>query len=99
VARCLGLRCTLCDPYVRDGFEKSLGVERAETFAELLRASHFLTFHCPLTSETRRMLNGESIEMLPRGAYVINTSRGAVINGDDLVDAVRSGQLAGAAID
>jgi D-3-phosphoglycerate dehydrogenase/C-terminal binding protein len=98
-AKAFGLRVIFYDPYVPDGFEKSLGIERAETFPELLRASHLLTFHCPLTSETRHMLNVESIEMLPRGAYVINTARGAVIHGDDLVDAVRRGQLAGAAID
>jgi len=98
-AKTFGLRVIFYDPYVSDGFEKSLGVERAATLPDLLRVSNLVTLHCPLTAETRHMLNREAINAMPRGSYIINTSRGAVLNVDDLLEAVSEGHLGGAAID
>jgi D-3-phosphoglycerate dehydrogenase/C-terminal binding protein len=98
-AKAFGLRVIFYDPYVLDGFEKSLGVERAATLGELLRRSHIVTLHCPLTPETRHIINRQTIHEIPRGGFVINTARGAVVNDEDLLDAVSDGHLAGAAID
>ena len=98
-AKALGMSVVFYDPYVLDGYEKSLGVARAETLPELLSEAHAVTLHCPLTADTRHLLNRETIELMPRGSFLINTSRGAVVNVLELLDAITTGQLAGAAID
>jgi C-terminal binding protein len=98
-AKALGMNVVFYDPYVLDGYDKSLGVRRGETLDELLRQSHAVSLHCPLTDETRQMIDERAIAMLPRGAYLINTSRGAVVDTSAIPAALASGQLAGAAID
>ncbi|MBU0572769.1 D-glycerate dehydrogenase [Patescibacteria group bacterium] len=78
--------------------EKELGV----TFVELeglLAKSDFVTFHVPLTEETRHMVNKESLAKMKKRSYLVNTSRGPVVNEKDLAEALRSGQLLGAALD
>ena len=80
-------------------------IEGAESFAgpeglaPFLARSRILVCALPLTSETRGLLNARILESLPRGAYVINVSRGAILNEADLVAAIDSGDLAGAALD
>lgn len=59
----------------------------------------FLTLHCPATAENKGFINKEFISRMKDGAYLINTARGALINEQDLADAVKSGKLAGAACD
>jgi len=98
-AKALGLRVVIFDPYKPDGLEKSLGVERCHRLHDLLRQSEFLSLHCPLTSETRHILNAESLKLLPRGAYVINTARGPVVDNGALPDALDEGHVAYAALD
>ncbi len=65
----------------------------------LLSESDFISIHCPLTDETRGLVNSEFLSKVKKGAYLINTSRGAVINENDLYTALTDGTLAGAAID
>ncbi|MBQ8254136.1 MAG: D-2-hydroxyacid dehydrogenase [Clostridia bacterium] len=65
----------------------------------LLRESDFVSIHCPLTDETRGLVNSEFLSKMKKGAYLINTSRGAVINEADLYTALTDGTLAGAGID
>ena len=65
----------------------------------LLRESDFVSIHCPLTDETRGMVNTEFLSTMKKGAYLINTSRGAVINENDLYTALTDGTLSGAGID
>jgi D-3-phosphoglycerate dehydrogenase/C-terminal binding protein len=98
-AKALGMDVVFYDPYVRDGYDKSLGIRRVETLDELLAQSHALTLHCPLSDETRHMVNAQAIANLPRGAFLINTARGAVVDTSAIPPALASGQLAGAAID
>lgn len=78
--------------------ERELGVVFTE-LDELLTESDFITLHVPLTEETRHMINKSAFEKMKKGAFVINTSRGPVIYEHDLVDAIRSGKIAGAALD
>jgi len=59
----------------------------------------FLSFHCPATPETRHLLNRERIELLPEGAFVINTARGSIVDDEALIAALRSGRLGGAGLD
>ncbi len=69
------------------------------TADELLRESDFVSLHCPLTDDTRGMVNAEFIAKMKDGAVLINTSRGAVLNETDVADALKSGKLAGAGLD
>ncbi len=78
--------------------EKELGVEYANQNA-LLGKADFLTLHVPLTEQTRHMINKETLYKMKKGAYLINTSRGPVVDEHDLANALRDGQIAGAALD
>lgn len=66
---------------------------------DLLRFSEFLSLHCPATPQNRGLLNADRIAALPDGAIVVNTARGAVVDDDALVAALRSGKLAAAGLD
>lgn len=65
----------------------------------LLRRTDILSLHCPLTPQTRGMIGRAQLEALPAGALLINTARGALVDEDALVEALRSGHLAGAGLD
>ncbi len=81
---------------------KTSGEEDGITFTtadELLRESDFVSLHCPLTDETRGMVNAEFIAEMKDGAVLINTSRGAVLNEADVAEALKNGKLAGAGLD
>jgi phosphoglycerate dehydrogenase-like enzyme len=98
-ARALGMRVVFYDPFKPDGLDKALGLERCYRLEELLAQSEFLSLHCPLTSETRHILNARTLALLPRGAYVINTARGPCIDLNALMPALDSGQVSYAALD
>lgn len=66
---------------------------------ELLRRSDIVTLHAPLNADTRHLLNRERIDQMKRGAFVINTGRGALVDTDSLISSLESGFLAGAALD
>ncbi|MBM4195643.1 MAG: D-2-hydroxyacid dehydrogenase [Gammaproteobacteria bacterium] len=74
------------------------GIERA-LFADLLAQSHVISLHCPLTAETRGLINATTLSLMQPGALLINTARGALIVPDALIEALRSGRLGGAGID
>lgn len=65
----------------------------------LLKESDFITFHCPLTEDTYHLLNRERMKLLKSTAFVINTSRGAVIEEEALIEALAAGRIAGAGLD
>ena len=98
-AKAFGMNVRFYDPYVSDGYEKSLGVRRMETLGELLRDSHIVSAHCPLTPETHHIMNRETIAQMPRGSFLINTSRGGVVDVPTVLDAITSGHLGGSGID
>jgi D-3-phosphoglycerate dehydrogenase/C-terminal binding protein len=98
-AKALGMDVVFYDPYKPYGYDKSLGIRRAESFEELLAESHVVSLHCPLTEETFHLMNRETIAKMPAGAYLVNTARGAVVDTTALPEAIASGQLAGAGID
>lgn len=75
------------------------GVSRATSVADLIVRSDVLTVHVPLTGATRGLVGIEELDLLPRGAILINTSRGEVIDEGALVRALEVGHLAGAAVD
>jgi glycerate dehydrogenase len=65
----------------------------------LLRESDFVTLHCPLTEKTRHLIDSNRLKLMKNSAYIINTSRGTLINESDLIEALRKGEIAGAALD
>jgi lactate dehydrogenase-like 2-hydroxyacid dehydrogenase len=66
---------------------------------ELLAVSSFLTLHAPATSETEHFLNAGTIELLPKGAIVVNAARGSLVDDEALIDALRTGRIAAAGLD
>ncbi len=98
-AKALGMSVVFYDPYKPDGYDKALGVRRVETLGELLGEAFVLSCHSPLTLETRNIIDAAAIEQMPRGSYLINTSRGGVVDVTAIPDAIASGRLAGAGID
>jgi D-3-phosphoglycerate dehydrogenase / 2-oxoglutarate reductase len=95
----LGMRVVAFDPFVAKERFRELGAERAESPDEVLAVAEFLTLHLPLTGETRGFLGREAIAKLPDGARVINAARGELVDEEALIDALRSGKLAAAAVD
>lgn len=78
--------------------EKELGVKFV-SLEELLSQSDFVTLHVPLTDETRHMMNKKTFAKMKKGAYLVNTARGPVVDERDLVDALATARLSGAALD
>jgi glyoxylate reductase len=80
------------------GLEKSLNATRVDK-AALLEQSDFLSIHCPFTPETRHSFGEAEFKAMKKTAYVINTSRGPVVDEKALAAALKSGEIAGAALD
>jgi len=78
--------------------ENELGIKFVP-IDELLAASDFVTLHVPLTDETRGMINKETLSKMKQGSYLVNTARGPIVDESDLIEALDSGKLAGAALD
>lgn len=106
IARCLdeilvpfAVKRIVYDPLIE--FEKSDDDRLAfvQELSHLLRAADIVSIHCPLTPETRGMLNQNSFRIMKKTAYLINTARGAIINEIDLIAALENKQIAGAALD
>ena len=97
-ARAFGVT-VLCNDRARVGDADVLGTAYVADLDEMLSRSDVVTLHCPLTDETRHLLDERRLRLLPRGAFVINTSRGPVIDEAALVMVLESGHLGGAALD
>lgn len=86
------------DPYITDEEARKINVEKV-TFEKLLQESDIISVHAPLTEQTRHMIAAEQFAMMKPGAYLVNMSRGGVVDTVSLYDALKSGKLAGAAVD
>jgi len=98
-AKALGMRVVFYDPHKQDGYEKALGLERAESLESLISNALIVSVHTPLTPETRHIINAKTIQMMPRGSFLVNTARGGCVDLTALPAALESGHLAGAGID
>jgi len=98
-AKALGMEVMFYDPYKPDGYDKALGVRRAETLEALLAEAFVLSLHCPLTTETNHLVGADQIAQMPKGSYLINTSRGGVVDVLAIPEALASRHLAGVGID
>jgi D-3-phosphoglycerate dehydrogenase/C-terminal binding protein len=97
--KAIGMDVAFYDPYKQDGYDKGLGIRRVESLEELLAQAFAVSLHTPLTEETHNMIDAAAIARMPVGSYLINTSRGAVLDTSAVPDAIASGRLAGAGID
>jgi D-3-phosphoglycerate dehydrogenase/C-terminal binding protein len=98
-AKALGMDVAFYDPYRPDGYDKALGVRRVEALPDLLAQAFVTSLHCPLTEGTRHIIAAREIAQMQKGSYLVNTARGGCVDLSAVPDAIRSGQLAGAAID
>lgn len=79
--------------------ELECGATFHESLESLLGVADFLSLHCPATDQTRNLMNPDTLACLPRGAILINTARGALVDEAALLNAIESGQLAAAGLD
>jgi D-3-phosphoglycerate dehydrogenase len=93
------MRVLAYDPYIPRTRAESLGVELLEHLEDLLRQSHFLTVHTPLTEETRGMIGRRELYLLPRGAVVVNAARGGIVDEKALLEVLEEGHLFAAGLD
>jgi phosphoglycerate dehydrogenase-like enzyme len=98
-ARAFGFRVVFFDPYLPNGAELAIGVERARGLEDLLRQTDTLSVHTPLTPETKGILGHAQLSLLKPGAVVVNTARGPIIDPDALLALLRSGHIAAAGLD
>ena len=85
--------------YSRRETEEGRAIAPYVTLEELLKQSDFISLHCPLFPETAQMVNEAFLNAMKDGAYLINTSRGGLLDEQAVADALRSGKLSGAAVD
>lgn len=98
IARAFEMNVIACDTYPDEEFAKEMNM----TYCEPLRAlqeGDIVTLHVPYTKETHHLINKGNIGMMKKGAYLINTSRGGVVETEALVKALKDGHLGGAALD
>jgi (S)-sulfolactate dehydrogenase len=97
-ARALEMRIVACDPYLPEGNE-NWNVAEKVTLEDLLDTSDVITIHCPLNSETRGMIAGQQLTRMKKGAVLINSARGGIVDEAACAAALKSGHLGGAALD
>ena len=97
-ARGFGMRVLYCAPERNERIEQELGATRA-ALETLLRESDFVSLHVPLIPETRHLIGERELGMMKPGAYLVNTSRGPVVDEEALVRALREKGIAGAGLD
>ena len=98
-AKALGFRVLFYDPYLPNGVDKALGVQRVPTLNDLLVQTDVLSLHCPLNEETRHLIAERELALLRPSAFVVNTARGGIIKKTAVLAALRAGLIAGAGLD
>ena len=94
-----GMRVVAYDPYLSATRARTLQVELLDELDDLLASADFISLHTPLTEETHHLVDAARLAKIKRGVRVINCARGGLIDEEALADALRSGQVGGAALD
>jgi D-3-phosphoglycerate dehydrogenase len=97
-AKGFGMKVIAFDPYAKPDLFKTAGVDSVD-FDTLLKSSDYISVHAPLTPETRGMMNAAAFAKMKKGAYVVNTARGPLIEEAALIAALDAGQVGGAGLD
>lgn len=98
MAKGFGMRVVAYDPKPDEAFAKEMEIAYMP-LDDLLAASDAVSLHCPYCAETHHLLNAGNMKKMKRGAYLVNTARGGLVETDALVAALADGTLAGAALD
>ncbi|MFZ5966067.1 MAG: NAD(P)-dependent oxidoreductase [Bacillota bacterium] len=96
IARVLGMNVLVYNRTPRFYEDPSI---KPVTLEELLKGSDFVSIHCPLTSDTKHLIDKDRLKLMKPSAFIINTSRGPIIKETDLIEALQNGEIAGAALD
>lgn len=99
LAQAVGMEVVGYDPYLPLSTEIVGLASRADSIQELLEKSQFVSLHLPLTKETFGLVDADFLESMRPDAYLINSSRGGLVNEDALADALDAGKLSGASLD
>ena len=94
-----GMKVLYTDPKPNPDFEKQYGAQFVEKLEDLLPQCDFVSIHVPLLDSTHHLINEEKLKLMKPGAYLINTSRGSIVDEKALANALRNKQIKGAAID
>ncbi|MPM48940.1 D-lactate dehydrogenase [bioreactor metagenome] len=94
ICRGFGMKVLAFDPYPNEG----RGIDYV-SFEKLCQKSDIISLHCPLTPSTRHMINKDSLSSMKDGVYLINTSRGAMIDSEALLEAIKAQKVGGAGLD
>jgi|TARA_R110002020_G_scaffold173286_1_gene364095 phosphoglycerate dehydrogenase-like enzyme len=98
-AKALGFKTWFYDPYLSNGVNKSLNINREKDFTEFLKSMDIISVNCPLTEETRYMFTSKEFKLMKNTSFIVNTARGPIIKKIDLFKALKGNKLAGAALD
>ena len=93
ICRGIGMNVIAYDPYPSQGYLEYVPLE------ELFARSDVISLHCPLTSETYHIVNSYSLKMMKDKVFILNTSRGALIDTEALIEGIKSGKVGGAGLD
>ncbi|KAM8923751.1 C-terminal-binding protein 2 isoform 2-T2 [Pelodytes ibericus] len=98
-AKVFGFSVLFYDPYLHDGTERSLGVQRVYTLQDLLYQSDCVSLHCSLNEHNHHLINDFTIKQMRQGAFLVNTARGGLVDEKALAQALKEGRIRGAALD
>ena len=99
-ARVFGFNVIYYDPYTSHGLEKAIGgLERYDSVGEVIVKSDCVSMHCMLTKETKHIINTNMLKLFKKSAFLVNVSRGALIDEKALAKALKEGRMGGAALD
>ncbi len=93
ICRGIGMNVIAYDAYPSQGYLEYVSLD------ELFTRSDVISLHCPLTNDTHHIINSESISKMKDKVFILNTSRGALINTEDLIEGIKSGKIGGAGLD
>lgn len=98
MAQSMGMRILACSSKGADAL-KQMGIEKADSYEQLFRQADVLSLHCPLTEETRHLVNAERLGWMKPTAILINTGRGPLVDEAALADALNGGRIMAAGVD
>ncbi|MBN3291747.1 CTBP2 protein, partial [Polypterus senegalus] len=98
-AKAFGFNVIFYDPYLPDGVERSLGLQRMSTLQDLLIHSDCVSLHCRLNEHNHHLINDFTIKQMRQGAFLVNTARGGLVDEKALAQALKEGRIRGAALD
>ena len=98
LAKAIGMHVIAFDVYHIPGIEEQMGMKYVE-LDELFARSDVISLHCPLTDETRHMINAAAIEKMKKGVVIVNTSRGGLIDAEALLEGIKARKIGAACLD